>query len=208
VIYRDISVIEFIGGSRSMAPIVRQKHRSRQAHFDLLEGRLLLSGDRPRSPAAEVRTEAATMKVPLKLSGTEYPTSLYTGPPGPNLQFTAPYAVIAQGQVKKVGPVTFTGSYNIQVTYVDYKPTASFPLTQGVATLSDSGGDQLLLSFVGTQHNHRQAHSARYKVNDSVSGQITGGTGQFAGATGSLSGTGTPKGRTGIELKLTLNLQT
>ncbi len=77
-----------------------------------------------------------------------------------------------------------------------------------MGSLTDAHGDQLFLSFTGTESNRRQAHSDRDKVTDSLHGQITGGTGQFAGATGSMGGTGAAKGRDGFSLNLTLDVQT
>jgi hypothetical protein len=188
-----------------MASNIRRRRRARQIPYDVLEGRLLLSGDRPRGPAAEVRTDAAATSLRVKLNGTEFLQSLPIVNPGPNIQYTSTYNVSAQGHVAKIGPVQFSGSYNLLVTYVDYKPTSAYPISQGTGILSDSRGDQLAATFAGTTHNRRMPHSDKYEVTSSFTGEVTGLTGQYAGMTGSLSGTGRLKGRDGISLALTIH---
>ena len=191
-----------------MTSDIRPKRRPSHARFELLEGRLLLNAARPHAPAAEVRADAGTMVVKAKVSGTEFLSTPYTGTPTPTFQFPATFVVQAQGQAKKIGRVQLAGHFTALVSYINYRPGPVFPISQGVASLTDAHGDQLFLSFTGTESNRRQAHSDRDKVTDSLHGQITGGTGQFAGATGSMGGTGAAKGRDGFSLNLTLDVQT
>jgi hypothetical protein len=187
---------------------IRPKRRPWHARLEVLEGRLLLNAARPHAPAAEVRAEAGTTVVKAKVSGTEFLSTPYTGIPTPTFQFPATFVVQAQGQAKKFGRVQLAGHYTALVSYLNYRPGPIYPISQGLASLTDAHGDQLFMSFTGTESNRPQAHSDRSKVKDSLHGQITGGTGQFAGATGSMSATGTSKGRDGFSLNLALDVQT
>ncbi len=176
---------------------MRGNHQRRRHAFsiDFLEDRALLNAALPSAPTADVHTDTSSLHV--KLAGSNlYSSSHYT-----NGRLVMIYDINANGHVAKLGHVNLQGSYSI--TFSDEIPGKHpgfvYSISQGTGTLSDSHGDQVFLSYGGSDLIRNK------KGTFSLSGAVTGGSGSYAGATGSMHANGTAKSLEAIQLSLTLN---
>jgi hypothetical protein len=150
--------------------------RNRRFRVEILESRDLLSGiGVPSHGAAEVsplaRPAGKTFTVSLSGQGSLSPISSTRGTLTGEASGTAPL----------FGPVTAhsTASYAAQ-------KHGAIKYTHGVATVTDSKGDVINVTFTGSGHA-----KGTTQFNYSVKGPVKGGVGLFAGAAGKFTATGT-----------------
>jgi hypothetical protein len=172
------------------------RRRCRTFSFDFLESRALLNAAHPSAPTQEVRTDAAAPVLHVKLTGSNLYSSLYNIPG----ETVLVYDINAKGRVSKLGQFHFRASYSVAPNVAAQVQGHAFSITQGSGTLGDSRGDQLFLSFSGTELYQKRKNTY------SLGGAVTGGSGLYANATGSLSANGRAPSPKTIQLALTLDL--
>jgi hypothetical protein len=177
-----------------------RRHRYRRAchafSIDFLESRALLNAALPSAPTAEIRTDAAASSLHVKLTGSDLYSSTYNLPG----EMVLVYDVNAHGRVSKLGQVHLQASYSTDPDYAAVGPGHVFSIFQGTGTLRDSRGDQLFLTFSGSDIYQNR------KDTFSLNGAVIGGSGLYANATGSLSANGKAPTPKTIQLELTLDL--
>jgi hypothetical protein len=150
--------------------------------FDRLEERTLLNGAFHRAPAAEVRSLAPSPLNHVKFKGSDNVNgNAFDSAGNPAEQFN----IQATGRIKRMGTFQLAGSFDVLDEGTSGKTANISPIDDGTATLTDSQGDQLRVSFGGT------ATYFLKKMSDTMSwsGTITGGTGAYQDATGTFMGT-------------------
>jgi hypothetical protein len=153
-----------------MSRLNRRRYGNRRFRFEILEARALLSAaGLPAHPAAEVAPLARTHHETIKgsFSGT---VSVAQG--------VASFK--SSGTASVLGAATCDGS-----EFYTLEKHHSVKYTGGTATLTDSSGDTIDLSFTGTGHV-----KSTTDLTFSLKGSVSGGSGTYAGATGSFSGKG------------------
>ena len=172
----------------------RQSRRHRRAlSIDFLESRALLSATHPWAPTAEVRADASGRSVHLALKGSERYS--YDGT-------TLISRIDAGGHAPGRGQVHLQATYSVDnLGFYAAVHADGAPISRGTATLADSHGGQIHLSFGG------YAGFSRGPILE-IEGVFTGESGRFAGVTGTVKGIerhpiGTRPLARGIRLTLT-----
>jgi hypothetical protein len=160
----------------------RSHNRCRRLVFglELLESRELLSavGHSDR-PVAEV--SVAIPALHEVIAGTYNGSAIVS----PTSNFGGTATFITTGTA--IGLSSFDGSDSYSVNKRD-----AVRYTHGTATLANTSGDEISVSFAGKGRESRSGEFA-----DFVKGAVTGGTGTYAGAAGTVSASGTFDGATG-----------
>ena len=165
---------------------MRRDHRF---HSETLEDRNLLSA----IPAATAEVQAAKTKLVTEVvQGTMTGTFVVHG---------SLVVIAAYGNLTNMGAAQLSGQYHTVVNFKTLKSTD----TGGMAGISDSHGDGLIVKFTGTG---KESHG---QLVHSLKGTITGGGNKFNLATGTFTATSTSlagySGTFQTNVKLTVKLR-